>query len=331
MPAQIEEIAKHVATAKRQAKSEPRSGISVSDSEEIRNFPSTEQISEALHENGFIKVEGCFSRKFVEAIKADVEAHRFYLNRNGLTGVYSDTQYYFVNLLAASRTFVSFITSQKLKNALTSYFPGGCRLKALRYYETYGGHHMQWHTDNKTARGFAEIPGLIFIFYCEDVVDGEFQYIRGSHKWSSERGFNDYSDEYITKNHGDEIVKFAGPAGTLVIYNTYGIHRAKPVKRRDYVRKSVFFQVDAAINDGETLIVNPSLFDPSHFADQWLFKFLGFGAPSTYGVWPRTDIADVPLRSLAPHIFNFIRRRPKRVVTSLLPRGLKQKIKAKVR
>ena len=62
----------------------------MSDSEEIRNFPSTEQISEALHENGFIKVEGCFSRKFVEAIKADVEAHRFYLNRNGLTGVYSE-------------------------------------------------------------------------------------------------------------------------------------------------------------------------------------------------------------------------------------------------
>src|SRR5690349_23459277 len=137
----------------------------------------------------------------------------FYLNRNGLTGVYSDTQYYFVNLLAASRTFVSFITSQKLKSALTSYFPSGCRLKALRYYETYGGHHMQWHTDNKTARGFAEIPGLIFIFYCEDVVDGEFQYIRGSHKWSGEQGFNDYSDEYISKNHGDEIVKFAGPAG----------------------------------------------------------------------------------------------------------------------
>ena len=48
MPTQIEEIAKHVATAKRQAKSELRSRISVSDSEEIRNFPSTEQISEAL-------------------------------------------------------------------------------------------------------------------------------------------------------------------------------------------------------------------------------------------------------------------------------------------
>src|SRR5262245_54421396 len=313
MTTRIEETTKLVAMRKRQTRSEP---ASMSDCAELCNFPSTEQISEALSENGFIKVEGFFSRNFVEAIKADVAAHRFYLNRNGLTGVYSDTQYYFVSLLAASRTFVSFITSQKLKDVLTNYFVGGCRLKALRYYETYGGHHMQWHTDNKTPKGFAEIPGLIFIFYCEDVVDGEFQYIRGSHKWSSMQGFNDYSDEYINKSHANEIVSFAGRAGTLVIYNTYGIHRAKPVKRRDYVRKSVFFQVDAEMNDGEPIIVNPSLFEPSLFSDRWLFKFLGFGAPSTYGVWPRTDIADAPLRSLAPHVFNFMRRRPKRVLIS---------------
>ena len=30
---------------------------------------------------------------------------------------------------------------------------------------------MQWHTDNKTDREFAHIPGIIFIFYVEDVED----------------------------------------------------------------------------------------------------------------------------------------------------------------
>lgn len=293
----------------------------------MRNFPTTDQIAAALDENGFIKVEGCFSREFVDAIKADVEANRFYVNRNGLSGVYSDTQYYFVNLLAASQTFVSFITSSQLKTALTSYFKDGCRLKAMRYYETYGGHHMQWHTDNKTAKGFAQIPGLIFIFYCEDVVDGEFQYIRGSHNWSGKQSFNDYSDEYIEKNHASDVVSFAGKAGTLVIYNTYGIHRAKPVKRRDYVRKSVFFQVDAELNDGEPIVLNPSLFDAKLFEDKWLFSFLGFGKPSTYGVWPRTGVADLTVGSLGPQLKSFVWHRPKKKLISVLPRSFKQRLK----
>jgi len=34
---------------------------------------------------------------------------------------------------------------------------------------------MQWHTDNKTDKGFANIPGLIFIFYVSDVEYGQFQ------------------------------------------------------------------------------------------------------------------------------------------------------------
>jgi hypothetical protein len=307
-----EAFAKGVALPEAHIRSESTRRKLASGGDGICNLPSSHEISKALSENGYIKVEGCFSRQFVEAIKSDIDAHRFHLNRNGLSGVYSNTQYYFVNLLAASRTFVKFITSAELKEVLTSYFDKGCRLKAMRYYETYGGHHMQWHT------------------YCEDVADGEFQYIRGSHKWSGDRSFNDYTDDYIAKHHANEITGFAGPAGTLVIYNTYGIHRAKPVKRRDYVRKSVFFQIDAETRDGEAIILDPSLFEPSVFADKWMFQFLGFGEPSTYGVWPKTDIADVPMRSLAPQIFGFIRHRPKRMIRSLLPRKWKERIRAKV-
>ena len=61
------------------------------------------------------------------------------------------------------------------------------RLTALRYYETYGKHHMQWHTDNKTDKEFSKFPGLIFICYLSDVNDGQFQYIKRSHLWSSKK------------------------------------------------------------------------------------------------------------------------------------------------
>ena len=75
-----------------------------------------------------------------------------------------------------------------------------CRAKALRYYETFKGHLMPWHSDNKnTLDGYINHKGLIFIYYCEDVFDGEFRYIEGSHLWSGEKEYSDYSDEFIEK------------------------------------------------------------------------------------------------------------------------------------
>ena len=37
------------------------------------------------------------------------------------------------------------------------------------------------------------IYGLIFIFYTEDVNDGQFQFIEGSHTWSGKKAYSDYS------------------------------------------------------------------------------------------------------------------------------------------
>jgi hypothetical protein len=294
-------------------------------------LPPVDQIVAAINKDGFIRIDNCFQESFLDSVKADVAANRFFVNRNGLSGCYSNTQYYFVNLMAVSRSFVSLIVSKQLRSVLKSYFADGCRMKALRYYETYGGHHMQWHTDNKTSSGFAQIPGLIFIFYAEDVADGEFQYVRGSHEWSVKSGMNDYTDEFIEKNYGDKIESFKGSAGTLVIYNTYGIHRARPVKDRNYVRKSMFFQVDEDVSNGEPLVINPSLFPQSAFDDGWLFTFLGFGKPAKNRIYPLTDAGDLTLSSFAKISANFAAHRPKRKLISMLPNSLKQRIKGTAR
>ena len=76
------------------------------------------------------------------------------------------------------------------------------RLKALRYYENFGGQHMQWHTDNRRydkeqGETHTSAPGIIFLAYISDVDDGEFQYIKGSHIWSSENTHHDYSVKFI--------------------------------------------------------------------------------------------------------------------------------------
>ena len=48
----------------------------------------------------------------------------------------------------------------------------------------------------------------------------------------------------LTIIYNNEIVGFKKPKGSIVIYNTHGVHRAKPSKDKSLVRKSLFFQVD---------------------------------------------------------------------------------------
>ena len=123
---------------------------------------------------------------------------------------------------------------------------------------------MQWHSDNRvyemdtveTSSGInTQTKGLIFLAYVTDVNDGEFQYIKGSHHWSKESDFNDYSSEYINKNFANDIVSFKQPKGSIVIYNTHGVHRAKPSDDKKLIRKSLFMQVDQEITMSEPMLV----------------------------------------------------------------------------
>src|SRR3954471_10562462 len=208
-------------------------------------------VASALAREGVIAIEGALQPEAIAAIQDDVEQHRAGININGVTGVQFHKQFYLCHMLAVSKTFTQLVTHPKILEITERVVGAQFRLKALRYYETFGLHHMQWHTDNKTDRGFAQIPGIIFIIYISDVEDGEFQYVKGSHAWSGEKAYNDYPDEFISQNFQDSILSFKGRAGTMVIYDTYGIHRAKPVADADFVRKSLFWQIDREVSQGE--------------------------------------------------------------------------------
>jgi len=118
------------------------------------------------------------------------------------------------------------------------------------------------------------------------------EYVRDSQTWSGEKSYSDYSDQYIDQNFAKNIMDFPGPRGTLLIYNTYGIHRAKPVMRPDFVRKSLLIQVDAILDESEPLLINPEYITNP---DQRLLRYLGFGLPCGWKVYPQTDLTTLPL------------------------------------
>lgn len=273
-----------------------------------------------LKEKGYFAFPNAINSNVISNIYQDATKHKINLNNNEITGVYTEKQYFLTNLLTISKTFYEFVTSKIVFDICKKFLGDKFRLKALRYYETYGKHHMQWHTDNKTDREFAHIPGIIFIFYLSDVEDGQFQYLEGSHLWSGEKAYNNYTDEFIKKNYSEKIKNFKFPSGSLIIYDTYGIHRAKPVFDKNFIRKSVFFQVDSEVENSEPIILNTTFITK---VDSDLKMFLGFGKKSNYEVHPKTSINSLPLNKVTRILLKYITYRFLRNLKLLLPKKIK--------
>ena len=55
--------------------------------------------------------------------------------------------------------------------------------------------------------------------------------------WSGENTHHDYTKDFIEQKYKNDIVGFKGKKGTILIYNTWGVHRAKPTSNKNFVRK----------------------------------------------------------------------------------------------
>ena len=282
-------------------------------------------INKELKENGYFSFKNAFSKKAIKKIEQDSTDSKLNLNNSKISGLYYERQYFSTSLLTTSKEFYNFVTSKIVLKICKNYLGNTFRLKAQRYYETYGGHHMQWHTDNKDDMGLANVKGLIFILYTSDVKDGQFQYIKGSHIWSGNKLNSDYSDEFIEKNYKNKIVDFKLPQGSLIIYNTYGIHRAKPVTNKNFIRKSVFFQVDNKIEKSEPIILDTKFV--TEMNDE-IRMFLGFGKPSGYIAYPTTSYKTLPFsKDVFYTFFKYISYRIMVRIFRFLPKSLKVYIK----
>ena len=257
-------------------------------------------ISDRIRKNGFYCIDKALSGNFINNVINDVERCGLSLNTNNVAGVYFShgNQFYLTHMLAVSKNFFDYCTHDKILEICTNYLGNEYRLKALRYYENFGCQIMQWHTDNryqsenKEGDTNTKKPGMIFLAYLSDVDDGEFQYVKGSHLWSIKNQYNDYSNDYIEKNFSKDIVGFKKPKGSIVIYNSFGVHRAKPSKNKDFVRKTLFIQVDREISHSEPILIKTEYL--SKF-DERIKLFLGFGKSAGQKIYPLTNLHTMPM------------------------------------
>mgnify|MGYP005997600601 CR=1 FL=1 len=257
------------------------------------------KIVKEVRDKGFFKFENALTKEFIDNISKDVKKADLGLNKNNVAGVYftHGNQFFLTHMLAASKSFYDYCTNSKVIDFCKNIFGNLYRLKALRYYENFGGQHMQWHTDNRRydrdkGETHTTAPGIIFLAYLSDVEDGEFQYIEKSHVWSGENTHHDYTVDYINSNHKKDIVGFKGKKGTILIYNSWGVHRAKPTLNKNFVRKTLFFQVEKDTSQSEPILLNAEYLNN---LNEDVKMYLGFGKKATNAVYPNTDIFTMPI------------------------------------
>ena len=248
------------------------------------------KILEDVRNKGYSTVESFFDKDSVKIILNDTTKNKFKINENSSTGVFYETQYYFMYLLAESQKCYDFITSKFVINLCDQYLGNKYRLHASRYYETMSGHNMKWHVDNKRGIELIDMKGLIFIVYLCDVDEGEFQYIEGSHKFDNDTP--DIQAELINNKYKHLIRSLKMPIGSIVIYDARGIHRAKTFNNKNFVRKSLYFQVDAIDESAEKILVNTKFLKN---INPDIEKILGFGKKYEDSTYPKTNLNRYPI------------------------------------
>ncbi|MEC9092508.1 MAG: phytanoyl-CoA dioxygenase family protein [Planctomycetota bacterium] len=227
----------------------------------------------SLNENGFVVVEDFFDPKLcqesVTNLDSILDEHHDDCWKDPLN---SDNRMFGIN-------FKYDVAEQFLKNSLFSEtvcrymnwqsLVGYTMVNRVIHRENNPGSGGGWHRDSARYRD------LKFILYLTDVSteNGPFQYVRQSNNISERtKLILKYGSGFAGKRFNDETAKIVeslednceltGKAGTLIIADTSGIHRGKPLTAgKRFALTNYYWQTAAEVPPRMTEIV-PDFFDP---------------------------------------------------------------------
>jgi len=280
------------------------------------------KILDDITNKGYSTITSFFDEEKINAILKDAIKSKFKINENTSLGLFYETQYYFMNIIAESQISYDFITSKFVTDLCDQYLGNDYRLKALRYYETMSGHNMRWHVDNKNKKEIVDNSGLIFIIYLCDVDEGKFQYIEGSHKFKNINDSTNFNQTKINKDYKHLVKSFNMPKGSLIIYDVRGIHRAEPFVNKNFIRKSLYFQVDNLVQNSEKFFINPNFLKNLNPKKE---KILGFGKKNNLTLYPKTNLNRFPINfKIFISIVKWFFYRTVRFILRIEPRNLRK-------
>jgi hypothetical protein len=200
------------------------------------------KLIQTLDEEGYVVIPGFFTAQECEDMRNRIDS----LMSNSKLNIWRD------KLNADKRIYGADMVDEKISgyfrnprvhNLVTTYeknkaYEGFTMAARLDFAEKNKGSGEGWHRDRSDTKQTK------FICYLSDVnsEQGPFQFIKKSHKpWHLLKDYFKYGskildtrmnlefvDEMI-KNEPHRLVELTAPAGTLVIADTRGIHRGKPI------------------------------------------------------------------------------------------------------
>jgi len=225
--------------------------------------PEEKKIISQLNKDGIVIIENFFSKEFCNEIISLIEKYviehnikevksklqlnkneyKFGVPQNDGTSLWLDekeSDYRIIdaqklsskiNQLFSSNDFFMKIGSTMMNSQLYYHFT---MINKTKYVTDNLGSGGGWHRDNNYQNGFKALV------YLSDVSEGNghFEYLKKSFllknhlidfPYPDKYQFSDIEiQDYLIKNQ-DALLKVTGEAGTLVLFNTNGIHRGSPI------------------------------------------------------------------------------------------------------
>jgi ectoine hydroxylase-related dioxygenase (phytanoyl-CoA dioxygenase family) len=279
-------------------------------------IPTTDEIISRIESEGYCVVSDFVSRETLQQFMPEVYRRFDRQSFNGTIGhIRFANQKYLQHTLAVHEEILKLFLHPLVVACSERYVGSDVHLQDYRIYQNLEGGKMAWHVDNKQtledlSSQMLENRGLIAIVYLEDVNHGPFEFVRLSHQWAwkeKRENWNDSFEEFrkdvITFNHL--------PAGTLILYDFRGIHRAQPFMKGS-PRTAMFAQY-AGLDwpTGEPIVLDASMLGNLSPKDKCVLRF---GRKASSPTWPIPT--DAEQRPPVPALISWVAHKMKRMTVS---------------
>ena len=258
--------------------------------------PEQDAIVLALERDGIAPISGLLPP---ESLRAMQEAYRRVLGHLSwsTTRGFQQTDPYrrmVEDILTLDPAFQGLALHPRLQEILRAYLGSDYVLTEVKGWETVAtrADFHGWHNDAWYDHSLPEVPREVKLgVYLTDVETGHFSYIKGTHVNNRHRHWNDREIAGMR----DRIADMKGPAGSMFLFDTAGIHRqSTPVLKPRWVIMYNYHdirvplqEIDVSAYRYHPLILNAAFLGGLSAEEQ---RILGFGNQSQYQTAHTTEV-----------------------------------------
>lgn len=211
-----------------------RNEIQIAESEVARlqvlskSDPAVDDLVTCLQRDGVVVVPELVSAAALRGMQQAFAARLKHLSWNNFDG-YQKTEPYrhmVEDLLLLDQGFLDLALHPIVKAVLSRYLGDEYELTEARGWKSsptkidfHGWHGDAWYDATQTTEIHKEVKLAI---YLSDVRSGAFNYVKGTHRQQHPR---QVQNQQIAALDSAQIVQLLGKAGTVILFDTSGIHR----------------------------------------------------------------------------------------------------------